>query len=66
MFVMRWCLSHKVKCPAESKVCSKCKKVCHYTKCCKTKLTQKSDDHKDNSRQNLHPKQTLSRITHTE
>ena len=48
---------HKVKCPAESKVCNKYKKVGHYTKCCKTKLTQKSN--------NPHPEQTLNRITHS-
>ena len=48
---------HKVKCPAESKVCNKCKKVGHYAKCCKTKLTQKSN--------NPHPEQTLNRITHS-
>ena len=62
-----WCDSvnpHKVKCPAESKVCSKWKKLGHYAKCCKTKLTQKSYNHKGNSRQNLHPEQTLNRITH--
>ena len=29
------------------------------------KLTQKSDNHKDNSRQNLHPGQRLNRITHS-
>ena len=29
------------------------------------KLTQKSDNHKDNSRKNLHPGQTLNRITHS-
>ena len=55
---------HEVKCPAESKVYNKCKKVGHYAKCCKTKLTQKSDSHKDNSRQNPHPEQTLNRVTH--
>ena len=30
----------------------------------KTKLAQKSDNHKDNRRQNPHPGQTLNRITH--
>ena len=33
----------------------------HYVQCCKTKLTKKSDDHKDNSRQNLHPGETMNR-----
>ena len=56
---------HEGKCPAESKVCNKCKKVGHYAKCCKTKLTQKSDNHKGNSRQNPHPEQTLNRVTHS-
>ena len=56
---------HEVKCPAESKVCNECKKVGHYAKCCKTKLIQKSDNHKDNSRQNPHPEQTLNRVTHS-
>ena len=62
-----WCSGvypHEVKCPAESKVCNKCKKVGHYAKCCNTKLTQKSENHKDNSRQNLHPEQILNRVTH--
>ena len=54
---------HKVKCPAESKVCNKCKKIGHYTKCCKRNLTQKSDNHKDNNKKNLHPEQTLNRVT---
>ena len=56
---------HEVKCPAESKVFNKSKKVGHYVKCCKTKLTQKNDNHKDNSRQNPHPEQTLNRVTHS-
>ena len=56
---------HEVKYPAESKVCNKCKKVGHYAKCCKTKLIQKSDNHKDNSRQNLHPV-THSPLVHKE
>ena len=56
--------SHKVKCPAESKVCNKWKQLGHCAKYCKIKLTQKSDSHKDNSRQSLHPGQTLNRITH--
>ena len=56
---------HELKCPAESKVCNKCKKVGHYAKCCKTKLKQKSDNHNDNSRQNLYPEQTLKRVTHS-
>ena len=30
-----------------------------------TKLTQKSDNHKDNSRQNPHTEQTLNRVTHS-
>ena len=54
-----------LKCPAESKVCNKCKKVGHYAKCSKTKLTQESENHKDNSRQNTHPGQTLNRTTHS-
>ena len=61
---MRWC-RHKVKYPAEFKVCGKCTKIGHYAKCCKTNLTQKSDNHKDNSRKNLYPRQTLNRITHS-
>ena len=56
--------SHKVKCPAESKVCNKWKQLGHCAKYCKIKLTQKSDSHKDNSRQNPYPEQTLNRVTH--
>ena len=46
-------------------VCNKCRKVGHYAKCYKTKLTQKSDNHKDHSRQNLHLEQTLNRVSHS-
>ena len=45
---------HKVKCPAESKVCNKYKKVGHYAKCCKTKLTQESSDHKETIADKIH------------
>ena len=57
--------SHKVKCPGKSKVCNNSKKVSHYAKCFRTKLPQKSDNHKDNGRQNQHPVQTLNIITHS-
>ena len=36
---------HRAKCPAESKLCNEFKKAGHYAKCCKTKLTQKGDNH---------------------
>ena len=57
--------SHIVKCPGKSKVCNNSKKVSHYAKCFRTKLPQKSDNHKDNGRQNQHPVQTLNIITHS-
>ena len=63
-----WCgavCPHKVKCPSKPKVCNKCKKIGHYAKCFKTKLRQKGDNHKDNSRHNPHSGQALFMITHS-
>ena len=54
----------KVKCPAVSKICNKCKKIGHHLKFYKTKQKQKCDKHKDNRKQNLHLK-TLNRTTHS-
>ena len=56
---------HKVKYQAESKVFNKCKKIGHYAKCCKTKVTQKIDNREGNRRQNPYSGQALNKIVHS-
>ena len=59
---------HKGKCPAESKVCNKCKKDIIQQllyKVLQNRINAKSDNHKDNSIQNPHSGPTQNRITHS-